>query len=95
MLTFNVAAVGARHTVDLPKLAPGAAPEPVDRRGVVFRADEGPVETAVYRREDFPSGIEIEGPAVVGQVDATVLLPPGSVARVDEYANLLISVRGA
>jgi N-methylhydantoinase A len=95
MLTFNVAAVGARHTVDLPRLAPGAAPEPVDRRGVVFRADDGPVETAVYRREDFPSGIEIEGPAVIGQVDATVLLPPGSVARVDEYANLLISVRGA
>ena len=92
LLTFDVAAVGARHTVELPRVEPGPAPEPIDRRGVVFRADEGPVETAVYRRETFPAGCQIEGPALIGQVDATTLLPPGSSARVDEYGNLLVSV---
>ncbi len=92
LLTFDVAAVGARHTVELPRVEPGPAPEPIDRRGVVFRADDGPVETAVYRRETFPAGCQIEGPALIGQVDATTLLPPGSSARVDEYGNLLVSV---
>jgi hypothetical protein len=29
---------------------------------------------------------------VIGQVDATTLLPPGSSARVDEYGNLMITV---
>jgi N-methylhydantoinase A len=92
LLTFNVAAVGARHTVEFPRLEPGPQPVPIDRRPVVFRADEGAVETAIYRRETFPAGITIEGPAIVGQVDATTLVPPGTAARVDEYGNLLIAV---
>ena len=92
LLTFNVAAVGTRHSVELPKLAGGPQPEPIDRRPVVFMADEGAVETAVYDRSSFRAGTEIAGPAVVGQVDATTLLPPGSVGRVDEYGNLMITV---
>lgn len=92
LLTFNVAAVGTRHSVELPKLAGGPQPEPIDRRPVVFVADEGAVETAVYDRSSFRAGTEIAGPAVVGQVDATTLLPPGSVGRVDEYGNLMITV---
>lgn len=92
LLTFNVAAVGTRHSVELPKLVGGPQPEPIDRRPVVFRADEGAVETAVYDRTSFRAGAEIAGPAVVGQVDATTLLPPGSVGHVDEYGNLLITV---
>jgi N-methylhydantoinase A len=92
ILTFNVAAVGTRHAVELPRLQAGVAPEPIVRRGVVFHAEEGPVETAVYRRDDLLAGATIEGPAVVGQVDATTLLPPGSSARVDDYGNLIISV---
>jgi N-methylhydantoinase A len=92
LLTFNVAAVGSRHSVEFPRLEPGPAPEPIDRRRVVFRADDGAVETAIYRRETFPAGITIEGPAIVGQVDATTLVPPGAAARVDEYGNLLIAV---
>ena len=95
LLTFNVAAVGTRHTVELPRIESGPAPDPIARRPVVFRADDGPVETAVYRRESLPAGVELAGPAIVGQVDATTLLPPGAVARVDEHANLLIQVEGA
>jgi len=95
LLTFNVAAVGTRHTVELPRIETGPAPDPIARRPVVFRADDGPVETAVYRRESLPAGVELAGPAIVGQVDATTLLPPGAVARVDEHANLLIQVEGA
>jgi N-methylhydantoinase A len=92
MLTFNVAAVGTRHTVELPRVEAGPAPEPIARRPVVFSADEGPLETAVYRRDDLPAGFELAGPAIVGQVDATTLIPPGAAARVDEHANLVIKV---
>ncbi len=91
-LTFNVTAVGTRHSVELPRLESGKAPEPLQRRDVVFDAGGGPVETAVYGRDSLVAGTEIEGPAVVGQVDATTLLPPQSLARVDEYGNLLITV---
>ncbi len=79
MLTFNVAAVGTRHA-DRAAAHRGrrAAPEPVARRPVTFGVEDGPVETAVYRRDDFGAGAEIAGPAVIGQVDATTLLPPGA-----------------
>jgi len=92
LLTFNVAAVGTRHTVELPRIETGSLPDPIARRPVIFTAEDGPVETAVYRRESLPAGVELEGPAIVGQVDATTLLPPGAVARIDEHANLLITV---
>jgi N-methylhydantoinase A len=92
MLTFNVAAVGTRHTIDLPRIDPGPAPQPLAGRPVVFDAGEGAVETAIYRRESFAAGAVIRGPAIIGQVDATTLVPPGAVARVDEHANLLITV---
>lgn len=92
VLTFNVAAVGTRHSVELPRVATGAAPEPLERRPVVFQAADGPVETAVYDRSTFLAGIEIEGPAIVGQADATTLIPPESAAHVDEHGNLLITV---
>jgi N-methylhydantoinase A len=92
MLTFNVAAVGTRHTIDLPRIGSGPPAEPIARRPVIFDAAEGAVETAIFRREDFAAGAEIRGPAIVGQVDATTLVPPGAVARVDDHANLLITV---
>jgi N-methylhydantoinase A len=92
LLTFNVAAVGTRHTIELPTIETGPTPEPIARRGVSFTADDAPVETAIYRRESFSAGIEIEGPAIIAQVDATTLVPPGATVRVDEYSNLLMTV---
>ncbi len=92
LLTFKVTALGTRAQVELPKLAKGPAPEPVDRRPVTFNADEGSVDTAIYHRDHFPAGAEISGPAVVCQTDSTILLPPGSVARVEDYGNILIKV---
>ena len=92
MLTFNVAAVGIRHTIEFPRIPSGPSRDPVDRRPVMFSAGEEPVETSIYRREDFAASIEIHGPAIVSQTDATTLVPPGAVARVDEFANLLITI---
>lgn len=92
ILTFNVAAVGTRHSVTPPRISTKGTFAPLDRRGVIFRADEGAVETAVYRRDDLTAGATIDGPAIIGQLDATTLVPPGATARVDDYGNLLITV---
>ncbi|MEC8163346.1 MAG: hypothetical protein VX079_02120 [Pseudomonadota bacterium] len=37
-------------------------------------------------------GHRIEGPAVVEQLDTTVLIYPGDTARVDEALNLIIEL---
>ncbi|GJD52863.1 Acetophenone carboxylase gamma subunit [Methylobacterium crusticola] len=49
-------------------------------------------DAAVYAREALPEGAEIAGPAVIQQIDATTVLEPGAVARVDPIGNLRIRV---
>jgi N-methylhydantoinase A len=50
-------------------------------------------ETPVYRRERLPHGVTIVGPAIVEQTDATSVIDPGALARVDGFGNLIITVR--
>ncbi|UHC13889.1 hydantoinase/oxoprolinase family protein [Methylobacterium currus] len=47
-------------------------------------------EAAIYAREALPLGAEISGPAVIQQIDATTVIEPGAVARVDAIGNLRI-----
>jgi N-methylhydantoinase A len=47
-------------------------------------------QAEIYRREALPSGWSCQGPAVVGQLDATTIILPGQAARIDEFFNLII-----
>ena len=51
------------------------------------------VETPIYWREDLPAGAAFSGPAIVEQLDTTVVVEPGMGATVDTYGNLLLEVR--
>jgi N-methylhydantoinase A len=44
----------------------------------------------LYERELLKPGMEIRGKAIVTQFDATTLILPNHVARVDRHLNLLI-----
>ena len=50
------------------------------------------VETDVYARDGLGAGATFSGPAIVEQMDSTVVVPPGSNAEVDETGNLIITV---
>ena len=52
------------------------------------------LETAFYRWEDLPAGAVASGPAVVVGGQATVVIPPGTGFRIDDFGNL-IAVRKA
>jgi N-methylhydantoinase A len=52
-----------------------------------------PCKADVYDRSDFKAGAEFVGPAIVEQVDSTVLIPPRATAAVDKYMNILIRVK--
>jgi N-methylhydantoinase A len=68
------------------------APAPATTRDVVFADAAAPVATPVHRRDALPAGARIEGPAIVEQLDATTLVPPGATATVDPWLNLVIDV---
>ena len=49
------------------------------------------VEAAVYQRERLDVGHKVKGPAVIEQLDSTLVVHPGQVAAVDRFKNLLIT----
>jgi N-methylhydantoinase A len=90
LFRLNLKAIGVVPKAELAAHAPtGATPQPTSRRPVWFDADVG-VDTPVYERADLPAGFSLKGPAVVEQVDSTVVIPPGTTASVDKYLNIII-----
>lgn len=67
-----------------------ATAKPFKRRPVYFG---GWTDAAIYRRSDLAPGMQFEGPAIVEQDDATTVVEPGMVTRVDGYGNLLVELK--
>jgi N-methylhydantoinase A len=96
VVAFRLTALGEIDGVTFPASPETANLEPdeacIGQRPVYFDEKAGFVRTAVYRRERLSSGHRLIGPAVVEQMDSTTLILPGQQARVDQWANLLITV---
>lgn len=92
IVNLRTAAIGRRRAFDFAALAPGpeASLEAADRglRDVWF--DGGWRKARIYDRLALPVGARIEGPAVLEQDDATTVVDPGLVARVDAFGNLVV-----
>jgi N-methylhydantoinase A len=90
---LNVRAIGATQKARLPRSAAQATiPEPVGSRTVRFDGRHNVVEAQVYDRATLTAGAAFAGPAVVEQLDSTILLPPDCRAVVDESMNIRIEV---
>jgi N-methylhydantoinase A len=61
----------------------------VDERSVWFGGAS--CVTAVFDRERLPAQAQVRGPAVIESVDSTTVLPPGAIARVDDWGALIIT----
>jgi N-methylhydantoinase A/oxoprolinase/acetone carboxylase beta subunit len=59
-----------------------------------FRVDGAleQVPTRYYARDALRAGNRLEGPAIVNQYDSTTVIPPGVVADVDAYGNIVIHI---
>ena len=85
----SVKATGVVPKVELPSFeVVHYAPIPFDRRDVWF--ENKSYKTDVYTRTDFKAGARFVGPAIVEQVDSTVLIPPNWIGTVDQYMNITI-----
>ncbi|WP_426958640.1 hydantoinase/oxoprolinase family protein [Muricoccus radiodurans] len=92
IVNLRTAAIGRRPRFDLSALAPepGATLEGARRgtRPVWFGGAWH--ETTILSRLDLPVGAMIHGPAILEQPDATTVVDPGLVARVDRLGNVII-----
>ncbi len=94
----RVEIVNLRLKLELKMEKPKAPPQPVAgtdpsaakiaEEEVVFRS--GPAATPLYDREKLQSGNRVQGPALVLQMDSTIVVPPGWVGPVDPYGNLVL-----
>ena len=51
----------------------------------------GPAAAAIYARDRLGAGARIDGPAILTQLDATTLLLPGQVGRIDRVGSLIVT----
>ncbi len=72
----------------------GARPEPIGHRSVHFEEGDAHAETPVYERSDIPAGTSLAGPAIIEQLDSTVVIPPGVGAEIDDWLNIRMTISG-
>ncbi|PZC48308.1 MAG: N-methylhydantoinase A [Chloroflexi bacterium] len=62
----------------------------VEQREVVFHGEA--FSSTVYDRDRLQPGNQFTGPAIVEQMDATTVVPPGWNVQVDSWGNLLLTL---
>jgi len=96
VMNLNVSVTGRRAELDLSRLIDPSgrksAPEVKERRQVWF--DGGWQDVPVYWRDHLPLALDLEGPAIVEQMDTTLVVEPGCRVTSDKDGNLIVAVRG-
>ena len=89
---LNLKAVGIVPKAEFAVHEPtGAIPEPIGRRRVWFEGRG--LDTPIYQRDHLPCSFGFQGPAIIEQVDATTVVPPGASAEIDKYLNIIVRVK--
>jgi len=92
----RVAAIGITDDADIEWRSEGSStPEPRGSRRVYFDETADFTETPIYERASLGPGACFDGPAVIEQMDTTVLVPPGARASVDDVLNIVIDTNGS
>ena len=93
LVTFRVEATGLVAKASFtpqPDAGPDASAAMIGKRDVWMPEANGWVSCPIYDREALKSGNRIAGPAIVEQMDATTVILPGMMARVEPYLNLIL-----
>ncbi len=88
LVTVRVEATGKVYAPAIPQLAPAPMPTPIETRLVHFAG--GSKETAVLARDGLGAGLVFDGPAIISQLDATTLIPPGWRVEIHAAGSMLL-----
>ena len=92
VVTYRVAGVGLLPEVKMPTFKPtGSKLSDAHLGKRKTRFDGAWVDADIYQRERLDVGHMIKGPAIVEQLDATLVLPPGQIAKVDQWKNIIVT----
>ena len=60
-------------------------------RPVYFQEEGGMVESKIYDRSKIPVLSEFQGPAIIEQLDSTIVVPADYNVKIDEYRNIIMN----
>lgn len=97
LMNLNVSVIGRRPDVDLSQLI-----DPTGRRKTVEMAQKGQrrvyfggwIDTPVYWRDHLPIDAVFSGPAIIEQMDTTIVVAPGDRIIGDADGNMIIQIGG-
>ena len=93
LVNLNCSVIGERPALDLSRLIDPAGrqdrTEPASTRRVWF---DGWHDTPVYWRDHLPVKIDLQGPAIMEQMDTTIVIDPGARVTQDADGNLIVEV---
>ena len=96
VVNANTSVIGTRAPLDLSTLI-----DPAGRRATLEQAQTGMRavyfsgqwhDTPLYWRDHLPVDFSLTGPAIIEQMDTTVLIEPGDAAAGDPDGNILITL---
>jgi 5-oxoprolinase (ATP-hydrolysing) len=58
-----------------------------------FPENGGLLKTSVYDRYSLPQGRKFKGPAIIQEIESTIVIPPDSEFNSDEFGNIVISLK--
>ncbi|MDD3920794.1 MAG: hydantoinase/oxoprolinase family protein [Eubacteriales bacterium] len=93
IVNCRVAALGKVSTIKLSEQQQpekDAAAAIIDTRDVYFEETQDYVATHIYNRNLLRYGNLLCGPAIIEQMDATIVVPPGHRAEVDSNLSIMI-----
>jgi N-methylhydantoinase A len=96
LVNLHTAVIGRRPAIDLQTLTRGArakdvASATIGRRQVWFEQG-GWLDTPILSRDRLPLDVRFEGPAVIEQLDTTIVVEPGNKVAFDPLGNLVLEV---
>ena len=93
IVTLRVTARGHLETASMAPLScelNTPAEALLGQRPVYFEDTEGFVPCDIYERSRLAAGSRITGPAILENLDSTVVIDPGWQARIDDYGNCIM-----
>ncbi len=97
LVNFRVRASGSPEKPEIsehPLRISAAHEAQVGSRLAYFEETEGYVQAAIYDRLLLRAGDSFIGPAIVEELDATTICPPGHAVTVDRYLNMRLAPVG-
>ncbi len=99
VVNVNCSVIGRRPPLDLSLLldkdirAKSVIEAQTDTRNVFF--DNTWMQTPVFSRDALPTDATLRGPAILEQMDSTIVIPPDDKMSTDSIGNLILHIGGA